>query len=135
MQLCVKVNTDMTVQYMSETEQLRESLRGTGKDYLVHGNLPAEKVDVTFEGTFEKAPVIWNACVMTMNEYARHHEVDEDPRQFIEINRVDGNYVINICLNVSLIDQAVIEKTIIMVRKYKRLHMGKHEYGARSKTH
>lgn len=32
------------------------------------------------------------------------------------------------------IDRAVIERTIIMIRKYRRLKEGLHEYGARSKT-
>ena len=38
---------------------------------------------------------------------------------------------ITIGLNVPKLDAAVIEKTTIMIRNYKRLQTGRHEYGER----
>jgi hypothetical protein len=36
---------------------------------------------------------------------------------------------ITIGLNVTAIDPPVLLKTTIMIRKYKRLHAGRHEFG------
>lgn len=131
----MKVSGEMTVKYMSDIQQLHKALQKTDKDYLLHGSLPANRIELTFEGTFNQQPVVWNASISTMAEYARHHVVAEDPKQFIDIRQVNDTYCIDICLNINQLDKAAVERTIIMVRKYKRLRLGKHEYGARSKTH
>lgn len=51
--------------------------------------------------------------------------------QFIEIKEgVEGVYQIRVGLDLAEIDDAVIKKTIIMIRNYKRLVIGKIEFGA-----
>lgn len=50
-------------------------------------------------------------------------------RQSIEVSENNNSYAVNIALNLKKIDEAAIERTIIMVRKYKFLHFGCHEYG------
>ena len=78
--------------------------------------------------------MVWNASIFTLDEYAKHHAVAADPMQFIEIRLENGVYFIEVGLNVAQIDHAVVERTIIMIRNYKRLRVGRHEYGPRSKT-
>ena len=124
----------MLHKYISDVEELRALLKDSSKEYLLMSALPALKAYLQVEGVFEGEQVVWNMCLRTIDDYAESHQVTEDPRQFINIEQKSGAYKIEIGLNVQLIDQSVVEGTIVMVRKYKRLHLGLHEYGARSKT-
>ena len=105
-----------------------------GQDYLLESELPASKVYIKFTGVFHGVSVVWNACIQTIDEYSQHNEIAKDPMQFIDIEVKGDVYFLQVGLNVSLIDKATIERTILMIRNYKRLHQGRHEYGARSKT-
>jgi len=78
--------------------------------------------------------VVWNACVETIEEYSLHHVTAKDPMQFIQIDVQEGVHFLQVGLNIPIIDKAALERTILMIRKYKRLQQGRHEYGARSKT-
>ena len=50
---------------------------------------------------------------------------------FIEIIEADeGIYSLNVGLDLKTIDEAVIKKTIIMIRNYKRLRIGRIEFGS-----
>ena len=123
-----KINLRMSI------DEFRANLKRQEKTVLIDGKLPANKVFLQFEGKFEGMEVVWNACIQTIAEYSKKHRVSNDPKQFIDIKLVDGGYYLDIGLNVAQIDQTVIEGTIIMIRKYKRLQFGRHEYGERSKT-
>jgi len=124
----------MLHKYISEIDKLREILVNEEKEYRLLSELPAGRAYVQFEGRFMGKDVVWNMCLFTMDEYALSHKVTDDPQQFIDIKNENDTYSIDIGLNIRQIDLAAIERTIIMVRKYKRLRIGRHEYGARSKT-
>jgi len=115
-------------------DELENELSTQPQSYLVFGELPAAKVYVQFTGNFEGKSVVWNTCISTLKEYAKSHEVADDPKQVIDIRLEEGSYLVEIALNLEHINRATIERTIIMVRKYKRLRTGRHEYGVRSKT-
>lgn len=81
---------------------------------------------------FEQRPVRWLATIVALS----HERSDEDsacPRPFIEIDpsgpAEDGTIVARIGLPVAAIDAATICKTIIMLRKYKRLRRGRMAFG------
>lgn len=89
---------------------------------------------VQFSGKFNNQAVIWQAEIGTLAYYLENGERasghDNAIRQFIEVgdtNR-DGRRI-RIGLNVNRIDETVIKKCIIMVRQYKNLTFGRHEYG------
>ena len=124
----------MLHKYISDVKVLRAKLKDQTKDYLLISELPGLNVYIQFEGKFSGEQVVWNMCISTIEEYSKNNCVAEDPQQFINIEHKDNAYHIEIGLNVKLIDRSVVERTIIMIRKYKQLHLGKHEYGARSKT-
>lgn len=124
----------MTLQPITDVQELQRRLVGSHNDYLLQDALPAHRVRLVFAGPFKGETVAWNACIETIEAYAQHHRVDDDPQQFIDIRCENEVYWIHIGLNVQQIDQAVIERSMIMVRNYKRLREGRHEYGARSKT-
>ncbi len=118
----------------SEVEAFRDMLALQGKLFLIRGDLPANKVELQFEGVLNGVSVVWHACVRTIEEYSLHNPVSDDPEQYINIEVVNERYKLEVGLNVSQIDLSVLESTIIMIRKYKRLRLGYHEYGVRSKT-
>jgi len=103
-------------------------------DYL-HMTTPHDTcAHIRFIGLFASRPVIWDAKIMTL---AHADAVIEDNRhtpathQFIDID-TEGNDIRGIRIGLSLerIDMPTILKTIIMVRKYKRLHTGYHAFNA-----
>ena len=124
----------MTRQYTMNVEALEKLLDVTGKDYLLQAECPSEDLKLQFIGIFNGKRVVWNARIITMEAYSRHSETSNDPMQFIDIRYEDGDYFIDVGLNIRQIQLSTVESTIIMVRKYKRLQLGRHEYGARSKT-
>ena len=79
---------------------------------------------IRFHGPFLGRQVTWEATLIALPQ-------DGPPRpNFIEIP--DGDFdphPIRIGLNVAAIDHPTVLKTIIMVRNYKRLGVGRHEYG------
>lgn len=117
-----------------EVHEFRYKLKASKQDYILESDVPANKVYLQFEGFFDGSVVIWHTCVQTVKEYSLSNPVDDDPKQFINIELVDGLYKLDIALNLQQIDLPALERTIIMIRKYKRLDLGCHEYGARSKT-
>ena len=48
-------------------------------------------------------------------------------KQFINVKKESDCYEVDSVLNIKNIDEASIKRT--MIRQYKRLHMGRHEYG------
>lgn len=125
---------DSKIQPITDVNELQQRLVENRSDYLLQDELPGSRIRLVFAGPFNGELVVWNACIETIEAYSRHHPVDDDPQQFIDIWRENDVYRIHIGLNVQQIDQAVIERSMIMVRNYKRLSEGRHEYGARSKT-
>lgn len=123
----------MLHKYISDVKDLRAQLKAQNKEYILASELPALKVYLQVEGVFAGEQVVWNMCIRTIEEYSKDHQITNDPQQFIKIEQKDDAYHIEVGLNVKLIDRPVVERTIIMVRKYKRLYLGRHEYGARSK--
>jgi len=114
-------------------DEFRKVLSKQNKLYLLFTGLPANKVLVQFEGRFENKSVVWKACIRTVEDYSRNHPVSDDPSQFIDIKIENNIFNLEVALNIYQIDQAVIERTIIMIRKYKKLKAGRHEYCVRSK--
>jgi len=100
-------------------------------------SLTDSSAEFEFEGRFDGAEVVWQCELHTLASLAQRSR-QSNQRQFIEIqsqpvSQQQGKPVLQIMigLNVPKIDAAVIEKTTIMVRNYKRLQAGRHEYGER----
>ncbi len=123
----------MATHIIKDIDELRHLLASSKHDFLLSSALPADKADVLFEGVMSGVPVVWNACIRTMNDNVLQHAADIDPKQYIKIEVVNGAYCLEVGLHVKEIDQATLARTIIMIRKYKRLHVGCHRFGARSK--
>jgi hypothetical protein len=112
----------------SPLEDFRQHLAAYGSDYVLLAEHPARHfANIRFLGQFQGRDVIWNACLLAL----RSRVDDMMPRkQFIEVTPRDAfNYDLRVGLAVPEIDKATILKSIIMIRKYKRLRVGYHKFG------
>lgn len=108
---------------MSErVSALRASLAGA--DYLCESPFGGTSVRVRFIGHFEQQEVVWDA---ELNALAA---TNPETRQFIDIGMPSARGIpITIGLRVTCLDRPTLLKTLIMVRSYKRLRTGRHEFG------
>lgn len=95
----------------------------------------AETAVFEFEGMFEGRRVNWQ-CQLSTLSYIASQGGQPQQRQFIEIHPPADNdsapipvLRISIGLDLPQIDQSAIDKTIIMIRNYRRLRIGRHEFG------
>jgi len=89
-------------------------------------------VHIRFSGPFNQQTIIWDAHLYSLAYYINNIKQAESStaKQFIWVG--DENELgreIKIALNVPVIDEPTIRKSMIMVRQYKRLILGRHEYG------
>ena len=117
--------------------ELTAYLASTGLGYQALSALGGASARVRFPGLFQDRPVVWDAEILTLEAYdrqqTRHASIPTSPRtwqQFIEIGAPSEQGVpLRVGLAVPLIDAATVLRTTIMIRNYKRLRPGRHEFG------
>lgn len=95
-----------------------------GADFLAETELGGTRARLRFVGRFRGEDVVWDAELIAL--------AADDPAatQFLDIGApTERGIPIRIGLGVSCIDKPTVMKTIIMVRNYKLLHPGRHEFG------
>lgn len=117
-------------------EELAAELAQSGEDYRLLQRFSPTSVHLQFTGVFQQQLVVWDAVIQTLDDYFNHSlAVKLVPgqsvqlKQFIEIKPDENVLHLQIALNLTEIDDAAIKRSIIMIRNYKRLHIGRHEYG------
>ncbi len=104
-------------------------------DYSEVARAGSEWVRVRFNGDFGGTATVWDATVMTLREACRRRLAaggNDTPRlrAFIDVGAATtAGRALVVALPVAAIDAAAILKTITMIRNFKRLHVGRHEYG------
>jgi hypothetical protein len=113
-----------------------EYLRRTGQAFVLLGELQDQRARVRFSGRFEAAEVVWDCEFVTLQYEQRclagalRGEVD-GLRSFIDIGApVERGVPVRVGLDVAHIDRPTILKMMVMMRNYKRLRRGRHEFGA-----
>jgi hypothetical protein len=100
-----------------------------------------ECAHIRFTGRFQGIEVVWDATVLTLGRWSR--QIDQAPgtdsggarrplRAFLHVGHVtrpNAIVPIAVALPVTTVDDPTLFKTIIMVRRYKGLRAGRHEYG------
>ena len=112
---------------------LSSLLAQTGSDYLCTSALPDTAVYVQFLGPFQNRMVAWDATLYTLTRYYQDYPAQSTSTlqfcaspPFIEITpSAAGRYSLKVGLDLPTLDAPVIKKTIIMVRNYKRLRLGR----------
>lgn len=88
---------------------------------------------IRFTSLFNGNTVQWDAHIMTLDWYVENYpeNLADTARQFIEISRgkQENEPSLEVALATTKIDHPTILKTIIMIQNYKRLAIGRHEYG------
>ncbi len=111
---------------LPDAEVVRRALYRRGVDHLVLTPLPAPRARVWFAGSFAGSEVIWDAVFIALGAEPR-----AAARPFIEVGPGDGG-VFALCAGLALerMDAPAVAKAVIMVRNYRRLRRGRHEFGA-----
>jgi len=101
-------------------------------DYTILEQSSDQRIHFSFMGQFEGVDVIWDAELVTLAYYNRNILGKAHPavRPFIDVGESTklGRQIV-IGLNIPCIDESAVRKTIIMIRQYKLLRSGRHEYG------
>lgn len=101
----------------------QEQIESSGEDYITLDPLGNERARVQFLGPFEGSLTLWDATLMTLAAAGV-------ARNTISIGEEGPNgRAIEIALTTQRIDHPTVLKTLMMVRQYKRLRVGRHEYG------
>ena len=83
-----------------------------------------------FSGRFEEANIQWDASFYTPEAWSEAFDVPPPERNIIEVGSSgESGVCLNLCLQVKSIDRPTIRKAVTMIRQYKRLQQGRHEYG------
>jgi hypothetical protein len=117
---------------------MRQRLTRTKDGYFLLSPEPALKVHAEFLGRLQNKDVVWDAIIQTLADYHNEHFTGESKdqdraklvRSFIDVQPPEDNIAkIHVVLAVPMIDAPTIKKTIIMIRCYKRLRIGRHDFG------
>jgi len=126
------------MQNFPKVESFCNQLKTQGVDFICESTLPSLTVTVSFHGPFKGKVVLWRMTLATLKYWDNlggqftSTETVASPRcPFIEIfPGVESVYPIKVGLGLRVIDEPVIKKTIIMIRNYKRLDVGRIEFGS-----
>jgi hypothetical protein len=118
------------------TSHFKKELRRDGLDYRPVEPINPGRAHIRFTGSFQGDEVIWDAVIVTLaHDFHEHHPTGKQPAgdislpQYIEVGAwTDGMQKLRVGLNVPRIDAVTLHKTIIMIRNYKRLRPGRHEF-------
>ncbi len=84
-----------------------------------------------FSGNFEGKPVIWDATFITLASRQAEYAPGVPVRNFIDIGgETIHGVALTVGLDVPCIDLPTVRKAMLMVRQYKRLARGRHEFGS-----
>jgi hypothetical protein len=104
-----------------------------GIRYRLSGPLTPDRVRFSFHGKFSGQDIVWNMTLVTLTRVHQEQAPASQSathRPYIEIGAATTHgRAIEVALDVPVIDAAVILRTIIMIRQYKRLRVGRHEFG------
>jgi hypothetical protein len=114
-------------------EQFDLACHAQGKSYEMLAWQSHQYAHFRFTGKFAEKSLIWDAHLYTLAYYFSQVVESSQPlrvRQFIEVGELTpSGRRIDIGLNLPVIDEPAIVKTMIMVRQYKGLASGRYEYG------
>lgn len=90
-----------------------------------------DRLRFRFEGSFEGRQVRWDTTLLTLKAWSDTHPEQPARQNFIDIAESDtaSGIPITVGLNLPYIDLPAVRKTMMMIRQYKRLRRGRHNYG------
>ena len=91
----------------------------------------SQAAHLQFDGPFQGKTVTWDTHFFTLQEYQKNHpNASQQTRQVIDIEPLNADILkLTIALKIPEINHQNIQKMMIMIKQYKNLATGKHEYG------
>lgn len=86
---------------------------------------------IKFTGPFQGKTVTWDTHFFTLKGYQDEQNIKNTKiKQFIDIKPIESDVMkLTVALNIDEISNPNIQKMMIMIRQYKNLSVGRHEYG------
>lgn len=86
---------------------------------------------IKFTGPFQGKTVTWDTDFFTLKGYINKKNIKNlNTKQFIEIEPITSDVLkLTVALNIDEITNPNIQKMMIMIKQYKNLSIGRHEYG------
>jgi len=119
-----------------DIREFSDYLASTGQPFLVQGEPGPQSAHVRFTGRLQGREVVWNCEFVTLQSELERLAGRAGPaapdsvRGFIEIGEpCERGVPLRVGLNLERIDYPAILKMIVMIRNYKRLRPGRHEFG------
>lgn len=99
--------------------------------YTLIQQINTQLAHIKFTGPFQDKIVTWDTHFFTLKGYITQENIkNTELKQFIEIQPVSADVMkLTVALNIDAITNPNIQKMIIMIKQYKNLSVGRHEYG------
>ena len=107
-------------------------LGDTGQSYLLLDQADNQQARVRFIGPWQGHDVVWDCTFVTLAcEWAQVvNDVSPATSCYIDIGSAgDNGVLLRVCLDLPGIDLPAIRKMIVMIRNYRRLRSGRHDFG------
>lgn len=111
-------------------------LNQSGQSFLLLGEPGDQTLHLRFTGCLEGDSMVWDCQFVTLAweaaccKQSRQAAAARTQRCFIEVGQPDRHGVpLRVGLDLPCIDIPSVEKMIIMIRNYKCLRRGRHEFG------
>jgi len=100
--------------------------------YTLIQQINTQLAHIKFTGPFQDKIVTWDTHFFTLKGYIAQENIkNTELKQFIEIQPVRADVMkLTVALNIDAITNPNIQKMIIMIKQYKNLSIGRHEYGS-----
>lgn len=122
---------------MTSINSIKNQLSKAKDGFITLSKIPSRKAHIQFSGKLDNNEIIWDATIQTQASYQTELLADTDKskrlkylKSFIEIEAPKGQIAkLTVVLLVPIIDEPTIKKTMVMIRCYKNLKIGRHEFG------
>lgn len=99
-------------------------------DFRCLSTLPDSRARVHFAGRFQGRDVLWDMQLHALQGPCRGRGTVATRRAFIDIASGEGDVLqLEVGLDVPVIDLPTVRKAVLMIRNYRRLRLGRHEWG------
>ena len=97
---------------------------------LIH-QFNTQHAHIEFTGDFKGETVTWDTNFFTLKGFlAEENSKDTNLKQFIDITPVRTGFMkLIVVLKINEVNNPNIQKMMIMIKQYKELSIGRHEYG------
>ena len=99
--------------------------------YTLIEQVNSQYAHIKFEGLFQGKTVTWDTHFFTLDGYSSENSDEKKiTKQFICINECNADTMeLTLALKISEINTPNIQKMMIMIKQYRNLAIGRHDFG------